>query len=214
MIDKPMKSTFESITRPHCCEQLLCVAWWHSPRGARHQGGHTRWQQDRWPGCCQNEKKSVLVDKSSPKGAMHKALVLVLTQDTKKGMVPDNAGGGKLPPQLWILAGWQIWFECMGECWWRHWHTSIILFSDRNVGFTAFDMSGQGRYRNLWEHYYRDCQVATITTTTLFEFISPGHHLRGWLQRPAEDGGGQGRAGHVASGGDHWYRKWKAWCRS
>ena len=42
------------------------------------------------------------------------------------------------------------------------WHSSIILFSDRNVGFTAFDMSGQGRYRNLWEHYYRDCQVATI----------------------------------------------------
>jgi len=29
---------------------------------------------------------------------------------------------------------------------------------DRNVGFTAFDMSGQGRYRNLWEHYYKDCQ--------------------------------------------------------
>ena len=43
------------------------------------------------------------------------------------------------------------------------WHSSIILFSDRNVGFTAFDMSGQGRYRNLWEHYYRDCQVATLT---------------------------------------------------
>ena len=32
------------------------------------------------------------------------------------------------------------------------------------MGFTAFDMSGQGRYRNLWEHYYRDCQVETITT--------------------------------------------------
>merc|ERR1712051_690607 len=29
---------------------------------------------------------------------------------------------------------------------------------DRNVGFTAFDMSGQGRYRNLWEHYYKECQ--------------------------------------------------------
>ena len=28
---------------------------------------------------------------------MHKALVLVLTQDTKKGMVPDNAAGGKNP---------------------------------------------------------------------------------------------------------------------
>ena len=61
----------------------------------------------------------------------------------------------------------------------QHWHTSIIFFSDRNVGFTAFDMSGQGRYRNLWEHYYRDCQVATITTTTLAEYLSPGHHLRG-----------------------------------
>ena len=23
-------------------------------------------------------------------------------------------------------------------------------------------MSGQGRYRNLWEHYYRDCQVSFI----------------------------------------------------
>ena len=26
------------------------------------------------------------------------------------------------------------------------------------MGFTAFDMSGQGRYRNLWEHYYKECQ--------------------------------------------------------
>ena len=35
---------------------------------------------------------------------------------------------------------------------------SSLYSADRNVGFTAFDMSGQGRYRNLWEHYYRDCQ--------------------------------------------------------
>jgi GTPase SAR1 family protein len=33
-----------------------------------------------------------------------------------------------------------------------------MVFTDRNVGFTAFDMSGQGRYRNLWEHYYKECQ--------------------------------------------------------
>eukprot|EP00088_Acartia_fossae_P019220 TRINITY_DN21189_c0_g1_i1.p1 TRINITY_DN21189_c0_g1~~TRINITY_DN21189_c0_g1_i1.p1 ORF type:complete len:140 (+),score=29.19 TRINITY_DN21189_c0_g1_i1:215-634(+) len=51
---------------------------------------------------------------------MRKALVLVLTQDSKYTPTPPN--------------------------------------NDRNVGFTAFDMSGQGRYRNLWEHYYRDCQ--------------------------------------------------------
>lgn len=38
---------------------------------------------------------------------------------------------------------------------------AIMIFFwslDKNVGFTAFDMSGQGRYRSLWEHYYRDCQ--------------------------------------------------------
>ena len=28
----------------------------------------------------------------------------------------------------------------------------------------------------------------------------PGHHIRGGLQRQVEDGGGQGRAGHVAAG--------------
>jgi len=27
----------------------------------------------------------------------------------------------------------------------------------RSLQLTAFDMSGQGRYRNLWEHYYKDC---------------------------------------------------------
>lgn len=24
-----------------------------------------------------------------------------------------------------------------------------------SLSFTVFDMSGQGRYRNLWEHYYK-----------------------------------------------------------
>ncbi|KAB7507565.1 ADP-ribosylation factor-like protein 6 [Armadillidium nasatum] len=35
---------------------------------------------------------------------------------------------------------------------------SIEKFKTKNVSFTAFDMSGQGRYRNLWEAYYADCQ--------------------------------------------------------
>ena len=30
-------------------------------------------------------------------------------------------------------------------------------FTKDNLGFTVFDMSGQGRYRNLWEHYYPEC---------------------------------------------------------
>jgi ADP-ribosylation factor-like protein 6 len=32
-------------------------------------------------------------------------------------------------------------------------------FSKNNINFTVFDMSGQGRYRSLWEHYYRDVQA-------------------------------------------------------
>ena len=34
---------------------------------------------------------------------------------------------------------------------------NVEKFTSNNLVFTAFDMSGQGRYRNLWEHYYREC---------------------------------------------------------
>ena len=34
---------------------------------------------------------------------------------------------------------------------------TVEKFQYNNMSFTAFDMSGQGRYRNLWEHYYKDC---------------------------------------------------------
>lgn len=33
---------------------------------------------------------------------------------------------------------------------------SVEEFSKNGLQFTIFDMSGQGRYRNLWEHYYKD----------------------------------------------------------
>ncbi len=32
-------------------------------------------------------------------------------------------------------------------------------FSKNNIHFTVYDMSGQGRYRSLWEHYYTDVQA-------------------------------------------------------
>jgi ADP-ribosylation factor-like protein 6 len=32
-------------------------------------------------------------------------------------------------------------------------------FSKGNINFTVYDMSGQGRYRNLWEHYYTDVEA-------------------------------------------------------
>ncbi len=33
---------------------------------------------------------------------------------------------------------------------------SVETFTAKALNFTAFDMSGQSRYRNLWEHYYRE----------------------------------------------------------
>jgi hypothetical protein len=32
-------------------------------------------------------------------------------------------------------------------------------FSKNNLHFTVYDMSGQGRYRSLWEHYYSEVQA-------------------------------------------------------
>eukprot|EP00601_Ochromonadales_sp_CCMP2298_P016440 CAMPEP_0173239018 /NCGR_PEP_ID=MMETSP1142-20121109/12969_1 /TAXON_ID=483371 /ORGANISM="non described non described, Strain CCMP2298" /LENGTH=181 /DNA_ID=CAMNT_0014169965 /DNA_START=84 /DNA_END=629 /DNA_ORIENTATION=- len=32
-------------------------------------------------------------------------------------------------------------------------------FSKNNINFTVYDMSGQGRYRALWEHYYADVEA-------------------------------------------------------
>ncbi|KAL8559203.1 ADP-ribosylation factor-like protein 6 [Nucella lapillus] len=34
---------------------------------------------------------------------------------------------------------------------------NVERFTSKALSFTAFDMSGQGRYRNLWEHYYKEC---------------------------------------------------------
>lgn len=36
---------------------------------------------------------------------------------------------------------------------------SLEEFSNDNLNLTVFDMSGQSRYRSLWEHYYRDVQA-------------------------------------------------------
>ena len=36
---------------------------------------------------------------------------------------------------------------------------SVEEFTKNGLSFTVFDMSGQGRYRNLWEHYYKDAQA-------------------------------------------------------
>lgn len=36
---------------------------------------------------------------------------------------------------------------------------TVEKFMSQSLNFTVFDMSGQGRYRNLWEHYYQNAQA-------------------------------------------------------
>ncbi|VDN36226.1 unnamed protein product, partial [Cylicostephanus goldi] len=36
---------------------------------------------------------------------------------------------------------------------------SVTNFVTDNFSFTAFDMAGQGKYRNLWETYYASAQA-------------------------------------------------------
>jgi ADP-ribosylation factor-like protein 6 len=33
----------------------------------------------------------------------------------------------------------------------------LVCFADQGVSFTAYDMAGIGRYRNLWEHHFKTC---------------------------------------------------------
>jgi len=63
---------------------------------------------------------------------------------------------------------------------------NVEKFKNRNVGFTAFDMSGQGRYRNLWEHYYRDCQgiIFVVDSSDRLRMVVAKDELDMLLQHP------------------------------
>lgn len=47
----------------------------------------------------------------------------------------------------------------------------VESFSKSKIDFTCFDMSGQGKYRSLWEKYYRECEVSCrlIHTASIFD---------------------------------------------
>lgn len=47
-------------------------------------------------------------------------------------------------------------------------------------------MSGQGRYRPLWEHYYRDCQgiIFVIDSSDKLRFVVAKDELETLLQHP------------------------------
>ena len=51
----------------------------------------------------------------------------------------------------------------------------IETFSKSKINFTCMDMSGQGKYRSLWEKYYAKSEVSkSASISTLFRL---GNHL-------------------------------------
>ncbi|XP_044743381.1 ADP-ribosylation factor-like protein 6 isoform X1 [Chrysoperla carnea] len=63
---------------------------------------------------------------------------------------------------------------------------NVEKFQNQNLGFTAFDMSGHGRYRDLWEHYYKDCQgvIFVIDSSDRLRLVVVKDELDLLLQHP------------------------------
>lgn len=63
---------------------------------------------------------------------------------------------------------------------------NVEKFKNHNVGFTAFDMSGQGRYRDLWEHYYKECSgiIFVIDSSDKLRLVVVKEELVMLLQHP------------------------------
>ena len=50
---------------------------------------------------------------------------------------------------------------------------SVEEFSRGGINFTVFDMSGAGRYRNLWEQYYKDSEALIFVIDSCDKFRLP-----------------------------------------
>ncbi|OXB53443.1 hypothetical protein ASZ78_013505 [Callipepla squamata] len=65
---------------------------------------------------------------------------------------------------------------------------SIEKFKTSSLSFTVFDMSGQGRYRNLWEHYYKEGQaiIFVIDSSDKLRMVVAKEELDTLLNHPDE----------------------------
>ena len=139
---------------------------------------------------------------------MHKAMVLVLTQDNNAAKA---AAGGQ---------------SSNGGKWGCSTSSQPVRYHRQCMGITPAPLCGlyvvveelSSQSSQIWI-FRSKCRVHGIRyvrTGPLQEPVGallqrlPGHHLRGGLQWPAEDGGGEGRARHVAAG-NYWLRQtnWK-----
>jgi N-acetyl-gamma-glutamylphosphate reductase len=53
---------------------------------------------------------------------------------------------------------------------------NVDTFSKGSLSFTVFDMSGAGRYRNLWEQYYKDAHAIIYVVCTLPQYMRACEH--------------------------------------
>ena len=60
-------------------------------------------------------------------------------------------------------------------------------FAKNNINFTIYDMSGQGRYRSLWELYYTDAQaiIFVIDSTDRIRLCVVKEELTQLLSHPS-----------------------------
>ncbi|XP_059777328.1 ADP-ribosylation factor-like protein 6 isoform X1 [Balaenoptera ricei] len=65
---------------------------------------------------------------------------------------------------------------------------SIEKFKSSSLSFTVFDMSGQGRYRNLWEHYYKEGQaiIFVIDSSDRLRMVVAKEELDTLLNHPGD----------------------------
>ena len=59
-------------------------------------------------------------------------------------------------------------------------------FRAKNLNFTTYDMSGQSRYRNLWEHYYReaDAIVFVVDSSDKMRFVVAMEEILSMIEHP------------------------------
>ncbi|XP_022799652.1 ADP-ribosylation factor-like protein 6 [Stylophora pistillata] len=63
---------------------------------------------------------------------------------------------------------------------------TVEKFMSQSLTFTVFDMSGQGRYRNLWEHYYKTAQavIFVLDSSDQLRIVVAKEELNILLQHP------------------------------
>ena len=64
----------------------------------------------------------------------------------------------------------------------------MCFCTDYSIRFTVFDMSGQGRYRSLWEQYYRTAEaiIFVVDSNDKLRMVVAQDELEALLNHPGQ----------------------------